>query len=302
MVLFDRDGQPLVSYSTAGINHPDHRRLQQCALDNLAALVSLASAVELFCSGEQGRPFLGVMTQVSDNASRVPGEGALVMFEPMVDPSQGPRLRQQMQALAAQMVSAASHEAITLPSLIRLRGSDGRLIGLHNQSSLPSLLESLRDDLLVLLALLAPLLLIRMQLTLAHRRQRLGTLHRERRAAERIRRVCQQLDGLLGQAGVQSERLSTQQRVMDRLVSPEPLVREPRGHPLALERRFDSFARRFQHFLDGAHSLALLDQLTQLPNRRFFLEQLALEVQRHQQEQQPIAPAVRRYRPLQGNQ
>lgn len=289
MVLFDSRDQPLVSYSNTGVGQSSHQSLQLCATANLAALTSLSTAVELFCPGERGLPYLGVLTQVSNNASTVPAAGALVMFEPMVGPSQGPRLRQQLTALAAQMVSGDSEALRPLPSGLRLHGPDGRQIRLRPPSSFAPLLDSLRDDLLVLLALLLPLLLIRMQLTLVHRRQRRRTLQRERLAAERIRSVCKQLDGLLGQPGQSDQALSAQQRVMERLVSPDPVLLEPAGHPLALERRLDAFARRFQHFLDGANSLALLDQLTQLPNRRFFIEQLALEVQRHQQEQLPIA-------------
>lgn len=288
MALFDRQGRPLVSYSSAGVDQPTDRTLVRCAEANLASLTSLSSAVQLLCPGAGRRPYLGILTQVSNNASTVPAGGALVMFEPLLGPDQGPRLRRQSASLAAQMVSGEAGDLRSFPNSIRLHGPDGRLVGLRPQSTVAALLDSLRDDLL-LLALLAPLLLIRMQLTLAHRRQRLGALHRERLAIERIRRVCQQLDGVLDKAGHGNEVLSPQQPVVEKLRSPAPNWLEAADHPLALERRLDGFARRFQHFLDGAHSLALLDQLTQLPNRRFFIEQLALELQRHRREQRPIA-------------
>lgn len=289
MVLFDRQGRSLVTYSTAGVNQPVDRALQRCAAANLPSLTSLDSAVQLLCPGGESQPYLGVLTQISNNASTVPPDGALVMFEPLIGPAQGPRLRKQLASLADQMVSGVSGDPGSLPGTIRLYGPDGQWIGLRPQSSLIPLLDSLRDDLILLVALLAPLLLIRMQLTLAHRRQRLRSLHRELLVSERIRRVCQQLDGLLGQPDSSDTAMSAQQRVMDRLVSQAPNVRELAAQPLPLEGRLDAFARRFQHFLDGAQNLALLDQLTQLPNRRFFIEQLALEVQRHQLEQQPIA-------------
>lgn len=289
MVLFERQGRPLVSYSSAGIDQPENQTLQRCAQSNLPSLKSLSSAVQLLCPGAGGRPYLGVLTQVSNNASTVPADGALVMFEPLIATDQGPHLRRQLASLAAQMVSSASGDLRGLPSPIRLHGPGGQLIGLRPQSSVAALLDSLRDDLLLLLALLAPLLLIRMQLTLAHRRQRLGALHRERLAIERIRRVCAQLDEVLGQTGHPTETLFSQRRVTPKPKLPEPNRPEATGHPLTLERRLDAFARRFQHFLAGAHNLALLDQLTQLPNRRFFIEQLALEVQHHRREQRPIA-------------
>ena len=246
--------------------------------------------MKLFCPGANGLPYLGVLTQVSNNDSTAEAGGAMAMFEPMVGPDQGPKLRGQLESLATQMVSGGTGEQHAFPGPIRLYGPDGGLIGLRPLSSLNPLLYSLRDDLLLLLALLAPLLLIRVQLTLAHRRQRLVTLHRERLASERIRRVCKQLDGLLARSGASAQQLSAPQRVMERLLRAEdPPPRTAAGHPLALERRLDAFARRFQRFLDGAHNLALLDHLTQLPNRRFFIEQLALEVERHQQEDHPIA-------------
>lgn len=294
MALFDRPGQPLVTYSSDGIDQPADLPLQLCARANLAALQSLDSAVELFCLGANRQPYLGVLTHVSDNASSVPPSGALVMFEPMVEPLSGtarsrPRLRQQMKSLAAQMVSLDSPELRPLPAPMRLQGADARPIGLQPQSSLALLLESFRDDLILLLALLTPLLLLRMQLTLAHRRQRLLTLHRERLATDRIRRVCQQLDCLLAQPALLGAEPAQQPQENNQPRSLQPTEVEAAGSPLALERRLDAFGRRFQHFLDGAHNLALLDQLTQLPNRRFFLEQLSLEVQRHQREQHPLA-------------
>ena len=289
MVLFDQQGRPLVSYSSAGIDQPADLTLQRCAQGNLPSLTSLSSAVQLLCPGAGRRPYLGVLTQVSNNSSTVPADGALVMFEPLLEPDLGPHLRRQLASLAAQMVSGESGDLRSLPSPIRLHGADGRLIGLRPQSSLAALLDSLRDDLLLLLALLAPLLLIRMQLTLAHRRQRLGALRRERLAIERIRRVCHQLDEVLGQAGHPTDALSSQPLVTESHGLHDPNRLEATGHPLALERRLNAFARRFQHFLDGAHNLALLDQLTQLPNRRFFIEQLAQEVKHHRPEQRPIA-------------
>lgn len=289
MVLFDRAGQPVVSYSKAGIDRPSDRPLLLCAQNNLTQLLTLSSSVQLLCTNSTHDSFLGVLTRISNNSSTVPAAGSLVMFQPLIGQAHGSRLTAALGNLASQMASLSQPGLLPLPRNLPLRGGDGRPIGLRQQSALPLTLTSLRDDVLVLLALVMPLLLIRMQLTLVHRSQRLQALRRERLATERIRRVCQQLDGLLAQPDLGDQGLSVQQRVMARLVSPEPELQEVSSDPLALERRLDAFARRFQHFLDGAHTLALLDHLTRLPNRRFFVEQLALEVQRHQLEQQPLA-------------
>jgi diguanylate cyclase (GGDEF)-like protein len=58
----------------------------------------------------------------------------------------------------------------------------------------------------------------------------------------------------------------------------DPLNREE------IENKLAQLADRFQHFLENAKSLALLDALTQLPNRRYFIEQLEIESERYRQE------------------
>ena len=288
MVLFDLQGRPRASYGATGLNRPSHAALVRCAQASLAALNSLSDAVQLLCSGEGGRRYLGVLTRISTNDSSAPPVGSLVMFEPLIRPAHGPQLRRQLQALYDQLLSR-SVGSESLPTGLPLRGADGGAIGIRRTSSLPLLGGSLRDDLLLVLAVLTPLLLARIRLTLAHRHQRLQDLRGERMATSRIRRVTHQLDALLAELGIGGEGGGTaQQRVMAQLLNSDPEGSTPSGQQ-ALEGRLAVFARRFQHFLDGARSLALLDTLTQLPNRRFFVEQLALEVQRHRDQGTPIA-------------
>jgi len=287
MVLFERRGRPLVSYSSSGRDLSAQQSLRDCARRNLSGLVSLSSAVQLLCPGEARRPYLGVLTQISDSTGTAPAAGALVMFQPLIGEAHGPRLSRELQTLQDQLVIGSAAGQRPLPPPLSLRGPDGQPVGLQRPSTLAPLQQSLREELPLLLAVLLPLLLIRMQLTLVQRRQRLRTLRRERLATMRIRQVCRQLDELLAQLG-----LSGQGGMAQRLAMGGRCSNDRNGggsHPLALERRLDAFAQRFQVFLEAARSLARLDPLTQLPNRRFFVEQLGHEVHRHQQEGQPIA-------------
>lgn len=278
MVLFDLQGRSRVSYSSLGPNRPSHRALVRCARASLSSLIDLSSAIQLLCRRGDGKSYLGVLTRISTNDSSAPPVGSLVMFEPLIPQASGPRLRAQLQSFEAQLVARSSPGSEDLPGGTQLLGENRRVIGLRHQSTLPLVWQSLRDDGLLALALLAPLLLARIRLTLAHRRQRLLSLRQERRATGRIRRVCRQLDQLLDELGFGGEQGSAPQRVMAELVGEGDLALVDATDPLALEGRLHIFAQRFQRFLDGARSLALLDPLTQLPNRRFFVEQLVLQM------------------------
>ena len=290
MVLFNLQGIPVISYGNTGANQASHAPLLRCAQDNLRRLVNLSSAIKLLCHSGNGSAYLGVLSLISNNDSSAPAAGSLVMFEPLIRPVHGPRLRSQLQALQDLITSRSTPGSEPLPNSLRVWGAAGVPIGLQGQSSLPLLLRSLLDDAGLLLVLFIPLLLARLRFTLAHRRQRLVDLHSDRQATGRIRRVCHQLDALLSQLGLDGEESNAQQRVMARLIQgTDPPSSEQIAVSGALEGRLHVLAQRFQHFLDGARSLALLDSLTQLPNRRFFVEQLELEVARHQQQNSAIA-------------
>lgn len=331
MVLFDQRGRSRISYSALGANQPAQAPLVRCAAAALPALVDLSSAIPLLCPSGDGSHQLGVLIRISSSDSRAPAVGSLVMFEPLLVPTHGPILRARLQSFVAQLVPRSRAASEDLPDGALLLGEGRQRLGLRPLSTLPLVWQSLRDDGLVALALLAPLLLFRIHLTLSHRRLRLQSLRRERRAADRIRRVCRQLDQLLAELGLGGGTNSAPQRLVAELLgagnpaAPLPAIAAApttatalamaagtpgatpapidagmggaaipaaagaadastsrggvadAGDPLLLEGRLAILAQRFQRFLDAARSLARLDPLTRLPNRRFFIEQLALQ-------------------------
>jgi len=371
MVLFDLRGRSRISYSALGVNQPAQAQLVQCAAAALPALGDLSSAIPLLCPSGDGSRQLGVLTRISSSDSRAPAVGSLVMFEPLIAPTYGPSLRARLQSFQAQLVPRSLAASEDLPGGSLLLGEGRQRLGLRPPSTLPLVWQSLRDDGLLALALLAPLLLARIRCTLAHRHLRLQSLRQERRATGRIRRVCHQLDQLLAELGLGAGAISSPQRLVAELLgagdpaapgsaaaatattatptatptvpttvpatgtpaapaapiptaaaipssttttatpsptapdTPAPMPAliaagmggagipaasgvapastsgggraDASGDPLLLEGRLHSLAQRFQRFLDGARSLARLDPLTQLPNRRFFVEQLALQ-------------------------
>jgi diguanylate cyclase (GGDEF)-like protein len=299
IVLFDGQGRTLLSFSKSSQRQPivrAHEALVACAHDNLPGLKSLDDTIWLGCRDEAGMHHLGVMTQVSNNDSTAPANGALVIFEPLLRSEYGPHLTSGLAALAADLrlqpgpsggaapgtaASPGAEANQTLPAPNPIHGPGRRILALKPESSLPKVGRSLLEDLILLVALLFPILVARAAVMLERRRQTLQRLRAERRSIRRVRLVCQQLDQLLDRVGFSESTVKPEDRVLARLLDEREHLESGAADPEAMESRLEELARRFQRFLDGAKSLALMDGITQLPNRRYFSEQLELEASRH---------------------
>ncbi|MFN7899625.1 MAG: EAL domain-containing protein [Synechococcaceae cyanobacterium] len=213
-------------------------------------------------------------------------------------------------SLRAEAHPGPNHTRGDQPILPLIHSSDGRLLALREQPIWPILLQVLLEDLVLVLAFCLGLLGFRSTLLLERRRQRLISRRRERRGDARIRRVCRDLDDLHAELGINAHAASQGSLALARLLHrrlstsgeasqtanaappPEDSAQvatpaaaapaamaatgsEPPSSRLDLDHRLQRLANRFQDFLESAQTLALIDPLTQLPNRRFFLEQLA---------------------------
>jgi diguanylate cyclase (GGDEF)-like protein len=110
-------------------------------------------------------------------------------------------------------------------------------------------------DLLVIAGLLAVVLLVRAKVMLERRRQNLRELQFEQKSNRRLRQTSRNLDAVLQQLGM----------------PPDSFKRS------AINFKVNQLASRMEWLLESARSLALLDSLTQLPNRRHFIEQVQIE-------------------------
>lgn len=136
-----------------------------------------------------------------------------------------------------------------------------------------ALLTALLHDRIVALTallLLAGLLALRVRQQLGLRQLRLEQHGHFKRSREQLRRSNRQLDGLLRQLG-----------------GPQ-LVEELEGSP-NLDLKLQRLSSRLERLLHSARSLAQVDQLTQLPNRRQFLEQIQVASARSKRSNQPFA-------------
>lgn len=172
---------------------------------------------------------------------------------------------------------------------------DGSLLKSPDVEVFEGTLWSLLDDLPLVLVLLAALIAFRVVMMLERRRVMLLQRRRERQAGLRIRRSSERLDHMLERLGTSnnSRGLAVEDEVtsiifgVNKQVGSEPEAFSHRRE--GMEDKLGEVAKRFEQFLESARALALLDALTDLPNRRYFLVRLEVEAQRARRSGRPYA-------------
>ena len=306
MLIFRPDGRLLHSQGRPGDPRAMDRQLQACAASNLPAPPDPAQAqaintmVSLLCEAGDGRFFLGMVSPISDSEARKPVQGNLVLFSPFLRSDYGPHLLAALKQLeTAFVVPSPSSPASTSPSpstrgttsRVPLFSSGGVQVSLRPHGVWREMVRSLAEQTLLLLSLLLALLLFRALLLLERRRQRLLQRRLEAQSNRQIRRICQDLDALLQQMGIDGAQAAPDERVLARLLgesAPDlgglsPVEGVSSLHQEGMASRMRQITDRFQYFLSSARRLALCDPLTQLPNRRYFLEYLGIEAERQRQ-------------------
>ncbi|MFZ9752527.1 MAG: diguanylate cyclase domain-containing protein [Cyanobium sp.] len=307
MLLFTRSGRLVHRHSRVGDPSSGDAALLACAAATLPSLANPAdpkvihSSRSLLCRGEDGRFFLGIASPVSDSQGLQPAQGTLVLLSPLLGSEHGPHLLNSLSRLAADFTvipagtgtgttpPAAAPEAISGEQL----HSNGGLVGLRPQGLWKALARSVADQGLLLLLPLLLLGCLRLLLQRDRQRQHLNQRRLELRASRRLRRICRELESLLQQRAADGPDSPAATRVLTRLIAREPAAVDvapapsphlKRAAPLPEEERLASRVRqlreRLKHVLDSSRRLALEDPLTGLPNRRYFLEYLALESER----------------------
>ena len=127
-------------------------------------------------------------------------------------------------------------------------------------------------------------LALRLQWMLGQRRLQLEQLRRERLVNQRLRRTERVFSGLLDQ--VQAGGEANESRAFARLLGQQS---PGLTHGSSEEQRVVRLAERFELVLQTARSLALLDAITGLPNRSYFLERLNWESERSRDLGRPLA-------------
>lgn len=267
MVLLDRSGDVRLTFAHPHFRQPSYRGLSRCLKANLNRLPTNKSTVRLACLNDDGALYLGGATAISNNDASAPRAGTIAMFDPLVKHDYSARIRQRMVTLQKDLLFRSPGSDATIAIRPPIHGTAGQELGLHKVPVLDLLARSLLDDIPLLLGLVGVATGLRAFVMLERRRQTLGRRQVERRANTRIRRACHQLDQLMDRVLPDGERSSEPRAILGRLASPSAEGTD--------SNQLEKVSQRFEHFLNRASDLALFDSLTQLPNRRYFVEQLA---------------------------
>jgi diguanylate cyclase (GGDEF)-like protein len=291
MVMLRPDGSRLLAFTAPQFRLSSYAALLRCARDNRGRLPSLRSTLRVACQADNGTLYLGTATQISDNNATAPSAGTLVMFDPLLKPEYRSPIQQRLELLRRDLVfePAGSRRFGADLELIQppIHSSGGTLLAIRQQPLLPILGRALLEDLPLLLAIPLLLTILRVITLLGRRRRRIVQRQAERLASRRIRQACRQLDQLLWGIVPGDRQAAEPRHLLGRLsledaAAPVDVQSDPAAQGGAIhERELARVTDRFQRFLQSASSLALLDPLTQLPNRRYFIAQLADAVAHH---------------------
>jgi len=298
-LFFETDGRPRLSYSRRGYNHPRDRALLACTQSNLGRLRSQRDRIQLICSGASGKPYVGVATWITNSDSTAPPRGSLAMLEPLIQPAFGPAHNEPLRWLLHRIPQLSSPPPaaprqggegpptpLMAPNFYGPQGASLALV--EEQLQFPWLRQWLKD-LLIGLAFGAGLLGVRAVMLMERRRQLLIRRRIERSGERRLREASRNLDLLLTRMGMGPFGPEGEDGVLARLIEGESAQAPPLLAAAPVEQKLERLTSRFERFLERASNLALLDPLTKLPNRRYFIEQMDRQMERCRSQQRRLA-------------
>ncbi len=270
MVLLEPDGAPRLAFAHPRFRQPSYAGLIHCLQDNLSRLSTNTSTVRLACRNDDGGLYLGAATRISNNDASAPAAGTIAMFNPLVQGDYTTRIRKRMAILQKDLIFEGRSGKTAIPIVPIIHGEQGQVLGLRHPAILGLMGRSILDDLPLLAGVAGVATALRAIQMLERRRQALRDLLVERKANQRIRRTCHELEDLIeGLSGDLTQQSST-----------DPVGPAAEATGTATERRLARATRRFDQVLAHTRSLALQDPLTGLPNRRHFIEQLEARCRR----------------------
>lgn len=285
LTIFGENGSRLAVTGGMADDRRRNSQLSACLQDVEQKRRKLAvSHIGVLCRGEQNL-YVGNIEAISDNNAEVVSQASLAYLVPLLSSKGQTPMNQSLLQLQRELLLGPPSPADP-PSLRRLNdplwSSGGHPVRLRE----PSADADLHRELLALVGLSigAGLLALglRLQWMLGQRRLLLAERQRVRLFNQRLRRSERQLERLLNR--VQQESRDGAGGVFARLL--ERKLADNKDHTSA---RQEKLAQRVEQVLEAAQSLLLLDNLTGLPNRNFFLERLSWQSEKNRNTGEPLS-------------
>ena len=288
MAIFGDQGQSLVLAGGSDADRLGGSGLRRClAGSERRRRRDRQRQLGVLCAGSQHQLYVGSIQAVSDNTGTAASNASLAYLVPLRSQPAPSPLTQTLKRLGPQLLLQAdpgAEQESSQPLRPALWAGEAQPVRVRP----PSLGAFYQRELLALAALIGTtgllLAAVRMQWMLSQRHQCLQQRRGERAYNGRIRRSERQLRGLLDQ--IQRSGHDDVSGVFARMLK----RRIPgQGEQAESSTREERLVRRLEQVLHTARSLVLLDGLTGLPNRSFFLEQLGWEIEQSHREQVPLA-------------
>ena len=288
MAIYDADGQQLALEGVDRQERTSQSLLIRCLHDVLRErLRQDADHLPLICPSTAG-PLVGGIAVITDTAMQRRSDHSLIYLVPLLSASDGTQLQSGLRSLADQLVLNGGVPPTAQDGLRTVQPSLWTVGGRQLQVRQPPSGERLREEWLTLSGLVVVGLLLvlaqRMRWMLAQRRLQLERIRGERLVNQRMRNTERELTSLLDQVQIGGEGSETKAfACLLRRHDDDPSERMPK------QGRFERLAERLEMVLQTARSLALLDPITGLPNRHYFLERLQWESERSCRIGKPLA-------------
>lgn len=310
LLMLGVDGKPLLIHTAQAHRRRSYAALSGCVQSVRRQLTSVSSTARLGCFSDQGSLYLGAATPVSDDKGTAPPVGILAMLNPLVEQNYTPSIRHRLELLRRDLIAmraTGSHGSLPGDLILPAIHSNGStLLGIRRQPLLPVVGLALVEDLPLLVAIPGLALTLRVLAMLRRRKQRINQRLVQRLTNSRIRHTCKQLEDLLtsvipdhpdsrqmtsmlGRMALNAQTAAAEQGTeasrsapVQPEIQPEASANKDRSD-VSSSHQLERLTNRFQRFLHTASDLALLDSLTRLPNRRYFLEQVHEVADRYKQ-------------------
>ncbi|MFM8936319.1 MAG: EAL domain-containing protein [Vulcanococcus sp.] len=285
MAIFGENGSRLAMAGGVAGDRRTSSGLSHCLQEVDQKRRALAvSHLGVLCRGEQTL-YVGTIEAISDNNAEVVSQASLAYLLPLLNGDRQTPLGQSLLQLQSELLlapptpSEPPAQRQLSPALWTSGGHPVRLLEPSDQAGL-------QQEMIALLGLSfgagVLILGLRMQWMLVQRRAQLADRRGVRLFNQRLRRSERQLEHLLDR--MQEESSDAARGVFARLLDRKLADRLDPDTP-----RQEKLAERVEQVLEAAQSLLLLDNLTGLPNRNFFLERLHWQSEQNRSKREPLA-------------
>jgi diguanylate cyclase (GGDEF)-like protein len=285
MAIWGPTGQLLTSRGGAAGDQEGRADLQRCLNDGDARRRSSgADYLAVLCAGGE-QLYVGALEAISNNTGTLRSGASLVYVVPLLTPDSRKPLAASLRRLRAELLiqgeGSGRARAISPP----LWTAGGEMARVLPPATLINTLPALLPLASLTVASAALLLGLRLQWILGVRRQQLQARRSELAQGRRIRAMQRELAQMLEQ--VQGRGRSNQLGAFARLLHQQgPAIGaaspdEPRPQ--------ERLVQRVETLLTKARGLVLNDNLTGLPNRSYFLQQLHWESEQCRNQGIPLA-------------